>query len=123
VDVPGPGEVGRSRRRVDGGQHRRRAIVRRNARRRSSNGVDRRAEGGFEPRRIVAHEQRNLELVEPLRGHRQTDQPPAETRHEIDRLRRHLLGGDRQVALVLAVLIVDDDDHRAAAHGVNRVVD
>ena len=58
--------------------------------------------------------QRDLELVEPLAGHRQADQPAAVRRHEVDRLGRHLLGGDRQVALVLAILVVDDDDHLAA---------
>ncbi len=38
-------------------------------------------------------------------------------RHEVDRRRRDLLGGDRQVALVLAVLVVDDDHHLAAGDG------
>ena len=69
------------------------------------------------------HHQRNLELVEPLGRHRQADQPAAVARHEIDGLRRDFLGGDRQVAFVLAVLIVDDDDHPAGADGVERVFD
>ena len=33
--------------------------------------------------------------------------------HEVDDLGRDLLRGDREVALVLAVLVVDDDDHLA----------
>jgi hypothetical protein len=45
--------------------------------------------------------------------HRQADQPAAVTRHEVDRLRRDLRGGHRQVALVLAILVVDDHDHPA----------
>ena len=33
--------------------------------------------------------------------------------HEVDDLGRDLLGGDGEVALVLAVLVVDDHDHAA----------
>ena len=36
--------------------------------------------------------------------------------HEVDRRGRHLFGGDGQVALVLAILVVDDDDHPAASN-------
>ena len=73
--------------------------------------------------RVLRHHQRNLELVEPLRRHRQADQAAAVPRHEVDRLRRHLLRRDRQVALVLAILIVDDDDHLAGADRLDRVLD
>ena len=59
--------------------------------------------------------QRDLELVEPLAGHRHADQAAAVRRHEVDGLGRDLLGGDRQVAFVLAILVVDDDHHLAAA--------
>ena len=67
--------------------------------------------------------QRNLELVEPLAGHRHADQAAAVLRHEVDRLGRHLLGGHRQVAFVLAILVVDDDDHLAAADRGDGVLD
>ena len=67
--------------------------------------------------------QRNLELVEPLRRHRQANQTAPEARHEIDRFGRHLLGRDRQVALVLPILVVDDDDERAGADRLNRLLD
>ncbi len=67
--------------------------------------------------------QRNLELVEPLRRHRQADQAAAIARHEVDRLRRDLLGGDHQIALVLAIRIVDDDDHLAGADRGDGVFD
>ena len=73
--------------------------------------------------RVLRHHQRNLELVEPLRRHRQADQPAAVARHEVDRLRRHLLGRDRQVAFVLAILVVDDDDHPAGADRLDGVLD
>ena len=35
--------------------------------------------------------------------------------HEVDRLGRHEVGGEDEVALVLAVLGVDEDDHPAVA--------
>ena len=62
---------------------------------------------------LVADHQRDAQLVEPLAGHRQADEAAAVAGHEVDRLGRHLLGRDREVALVLAVLVVDDDDHLA----------
>ena len=67
--------------------------------------------------------QRDLELVEPLAGHRQADQAAAVLGHEVDRLGRHLLGGHRQIAFVLAILVVDDDDHLAAADRRDGVFD
>src|SRR5262249_14168130 len=55
--------------------------------------------------------------------HRQADEAAAVTRHEVDRFRRHLLGGDGQVALVLAIGIVHDDDHSSVADGLDGVLD
>ena len=46
---------------------------------------------------------------------------PAE--HEVDRLRGHPLRGERQVAFVLAVFVVDDEHHLAAPDPSQRVVD
>ena len=43
--------------------------------------------------------------------------------HEVDRLRGRELGRHRQVALVLAVLVVADDDHPPAADLVDRLLD
>ena len=36
---------------------------------------------------------------------------------------RDLLRRNRQIALVLAILVVDDDDHLAVADGLDRVLD
>jgi hypothetical protein len=44
-------------------------------------------------------------------------------RHEVDRLRRDVLGRDRQVALVLAVGSVDHDDEPAGADVLDRLLD
>ena len=49
--------------------------------------------------------------------------PAAVGRHEVDRVGRHELRRDRQVALVLAILVVDDDDEPARADLLDRVLD
>ena len=63
------------------------------------------------------------ELVAALLGQAEADQPAAVRRHEVDRLGRRELGGDRQVALVLAVGRVDDDDELALADVLDRLLD
>ena len=65
--------------------------------------------------------QRQLERVGLLLGERQADQAAAVLGHEVDGLGRDLLGGHGQVALVLAVLVVDEDDHLAGADVVERI--
>ena len=86
--------------------------------------LDRHAERRLEPRGVLRHHQRDLELVEALAGHRQADQAAAVPRHEVDDLRRDLL--DAAIVrspFVLAVLVVDDDDHPAGADGLDGVLD
>src|SRR5919108_309085 len=61
--------------------------------------------------------------MSPFRRHRHADQTAPVPGHEVDRFGRHLLGGNRQIALVLAVLVVDDDDHAAVADGLDGVLD
>src|ERR1700690_1896552 len=51
-----------------------------------------------------------------LGSHRQTNQAAAILRHEIDDLRRDLLGGDCEVTFVFAIFIVNDDYHLACAY-------
>ena len=121
--VPGPREIRRLGPRVDRREHRVRAIAGGNARARRVLRFDRDAERCAEPRGVLIDHQRNLELVEPLAGHRHADQPAAVFRHEVDRLRRHLLGGEGQIALVLAIFVVADDDDLAGAKRVDGVFD
>ncbi len=54
-------------------------------------------------------------MVEALLGHGEADQAASMLGHEVDGFGRDLLGGERDVAFVLAVLVVDDDDHAAGA--------
>ena len=55
--------------------------------------------GRLELRRSCSSVEREADEAAPVRG------------HEVDGLGRDLLGGDAEVALVLAVLVVDEDDH------------
>ena len=122
-DVPGADQVRSRGGGIDGGEDRRRAIGGGNPRRDVVLGVDRDAKGGAELRGVVGHRQRQLEFVQARAGHRQADLPAAVLRHEIDDLRGDLLRRDRQVALVLAVLIVDHDDHAAVPDRLDGVLD
>ena len=75
--------------------------------------LDRRREGGAERRLVVLGHRAQPELVAALLGQAEADQAAPVRGHEVDRLGRRELGGDRQVALVLAVGRVDDDDELA----------
>ena len=63
------------------------------------------------------------ELVAALGRQAQADQPAPVHRHEVHRLGRDELRGDREVALVLAVLVVDDDDEPPGADLLDRLLD
>jgi hypothetical protein len=52
-----------------------------------------------------------LELAGLLLGDAEAHEPAAVARHEVDRLGGDELRGEGQVPLVLAVLVVDEDDH------------
>jgi hypothetical protein len=111
--VAGAREVLGLRLRVDGHQHGLGAVGGGDARRRAHAGLDGHAERGAEPGGVllVADHERDPQLVEPLAEHRQAHEPAAVAGHEVDGLGSDLLGGDREVALVLAVLVVHDDEH------------
>ena len=98
--------------RIDRRQHRRRAIGGRDAGAGLAARVDGHAHRRLAQRRVDRHLERDLERVEPLGRHRQADQAAAVRHHEVDDVRRDLLGGNREVAFVLAILVVDDDHHR-----------
>ncbi len=58
-----------------------------------------------------------------LLGQGEADEPPAVPGHEVDRLRRDELRRHAEVALVLPVLVVDEDDHPAALDIDDRFLD
>ena len=60
---------------------------------------------------VLMHHAVNAELLQPPGGRRHANQPASEPGHEIDGGGRDVLAGHDEVALVLAVFIIHDDDH------------
>ena len=54
-----------------------------------------------------------------LGRHREADEPTAVRDHEIDRIGRDGRRRHREIALVLPILVVDDDDHPSGANRVD----
>ena len=67
----------------------------------------------------VGDHQRQIQLTAALPGQGETDQAPAVGSHEIDVLRAHHGSGHDEIAFVLAILIVHDDDHSALSQIVD----
>ena len=76
-------------------------------------GLDGNGEGGGEPGGIVLNHHGNAQLLQPFADDGHADQAPGLPGHEIDGLRRNLLRGHGQVALVLPAFIINDDDDLA----------
>ena len=109
--------------RVDRDLDRPRAVVRRDPGGDALARLDRDRERGAERRLVVVGHRPELELVAALGRQAEADEAAAVGRHEGDRLRRDELGGDREIALVLAVGVVDDDDEAARADVLDRLLD
>ncbi len=54
-------------------------------------------------------------------GQRQADEAAAFAHHEVDVLGPHFFGGHDEIAFVLAIFVVDDDDHAARAYLVENL--
>lgn len=86
-------------------------------------GVDRFREGGPEVGGIDLRHEGETEAIADVGLEGETDQTAAVDRHEIDGFGGNGIGGDGKVAFVLAVFVVDDDDHFAVAEIANRLLD
>ena len=86
-------------------------------------GLDRDRERGAEGRLVLVRHLAQPELLAPLGREAEADQPAPVRRHEVDGLGRDELRRDREVALVLAVLVVDDDDEPSRADLLDRLLD
>jgi len=75
--------------------------------------LDRDGEGGFMPCAVVAAHQFKAKLLGPFASQRQANQPAAVHGHEVDRIGRGHLRWNDQVTLVLAVFVIDQDEHPA----------
>ena len=72
---------------------------------------------------VDAGQQFEAEAVGDRPRHRHAQPAAGLADHEVDRLGRDVLGGDDEVALVLAVFVVHEDDHAAGAKFVQGFVD
>ena len=99
------------------------AVVRRDAGRHALARLDGDGERGAERRLVLVGHLPQAELVAALLGEAEADEAARVRGHEVDRLGRRELRRDREVALVLAVLVVDDDDEAAGADVLDRLLD
>src|SRR2546426_331172 len=122
-DVAGARQVFGPHLLIHEGANRDRAVVGGGAGRDAASGVDGHGERGPHGGRVVRDHHRDLELVQPLAGHRHADEAAAVLGHEVDRLRRDLVGGHHEIALVLAVLVVNDHEDAPLADLLDRLLD
>ena len=85
--------------------------------------LDRHGEGGAERRLVVVGHRAQAEVIGALLGEAEAHEAARVRRHEVDRLGRRELRGDDQVALVLAVGVVDDDHEAPFADVLDRLLD
>ena len=102
--------------RLDRGQHGMRPVVRRNTGGNALGGFYRYGEIGRQLGLVVAHHQRQRQLLAAFGRQRQANEPTAMSGHEVDIFRTHHAGGHQQVTFVLAILIIHDDDHLAISN-------
>ena len=92
-----------------------RTVSRRNARGHAIPRFDGNGEGGLMPRAIGLRHQRQAQLIHARTRHGKADQAARITRHEIDRIRGRELRGDHQIAFILTVFIIHQDEHAPTA--------
>jgi hypothetical protein len=95
------------------------AVGRRDAGRDAFGCLDRHGEVGAERRTVAGRHHRQFEAIADLLGQGQADEAAGVADHEIDRLGRHVFGGKYEVAFILAVFLVDQNDHAPGAQFVN----
>jgi hypothetical protein len=93
-----------------------RTVLGRDARRDPFSGFDGNREGRTVRALVVARHLRQTQLPAARLGQRQTDEAAAKPGHEVDRLGSHMLGGKDQIALVLAIFLVHQDNHASGPH-------
>src|SRR6185295_3234846 len=111
------------RRRIDGGEDGGGAVGGGDARGDLAAGLDGDGEGGAEGRGVGLHHEGEVQGPAAFLGQGEADEAAAVLGHEVDGRRRDFLGRDGEVALVLAVLVVADDDDLAPAEAFDRLLD
>jgi hypothetical protein len=103
-EVAGPGL------RIDRHMNRRGPIRRRNSRRNVFPRIDGHGEGRAERGGILNRLLREMEFFDSLGSQGETDQPAGIFGHEINGLGRHVLSGNDEIAFILAVFVIEEDD-------------
>ena len=70
-------------------------------------------------RGIVGGHQRQTQRVDPVTWQGQADQAPAMGGHKVDRVGGAHLCRDHQIALILAVFVIDQNEHLSVARGLD----
>lgn len=86
-------------------------------------GVDGFREGGAEVGGVDLRHEGETEAVADVGLEGETDEAAAVDGHEVYGVRRNGIGGDGEVAFVLAVFVVDNDDHFAVAKIADGLLD
>ncbi len=123
VDMTGHDDVGLGLRRVDGGPDRGGLVGGRDAGRDALTRFDGDRERGLVGRLVLERHELESELVAASGRQREADPAPGLTGHEVHGFRRGELRGHDEVALVLTVLVVDDDDHLPGRDVLERLLD
>ena len=110
-DVTRASEILRFRPRIDCGQNRGRAIGRRNSGGHAAPRFDRDCERSAETRSVVGDWRRQMQFIATRFHQRQTNQATRMPHHEIDYFRCDFFRGANQIAFVLAIFVIDNDDH------------
>src|SRR5690606_13897270 len=82
--------------------------------------LDGNGELGAEARAVALYHQRQFQALAAFQTHGHADQATAVTGHEVDILGAAGLGGHDQVAFVLPVLVIHQDDYLAGADVFNQ---
>src|SRR5208282_1209891 len=77
--------------------------------------VNRFAKSGPVLRGVLAGHGTQVEVVEPFFGHGQADEAASMLGHEVDGFGSNLLGGEGEVAFILAILVVNHYNHSSGA--------
>ena len=121
--MPRMDKIRSPRRRVNQRPYGGAAVVGRNARGCPPLVVHRSGESrGLRRAGVAAAEHRDVQLVQPLRQHRHAHQPPRVRHHKGNGRRRGMLGEQKQVAFVLAALIVNHNHHFPGGQVVKRLI-
>ena len=122
-DMPRRGDIGGGFPCVDGHGDGARAVMGGDAGADALARLDRHGKGGLVAGRVVGGHQRQAQRIDAGTGQGQADQPAPMGGHEVHGFGRGHLRGDDQIALVLAVLVIDKDEHAPVAGILDDILD